>query len=61
MVHQFIAHHIHVALQDNDFAIFEARSGWLADNYVACFIDFSLQVVAFAKLFQILNHLLLVL
>ena len=40
VVHQLVAHHIHVALQDDRLAVFHTLGGWFADNDIACLIDF---------------------
>ena len=60
-VNQLVAHHVHVALQDDGLLIFVAFGGRLSDNHVAGFVHFRFQSVAFAEVFQILNHLFLVL
>ena len=47
-VDQLVAHHVHVALQDDRGALLVARRGRLADEHIARLVDFRLQSVAFA-------------
>ena len=54
-----LAHHVHVALQDEGLAVLHSRSGGLADNHVSGFVTFSLQTQAFSIFGQEVNHLLL--
>ena len=42
-IDKFVAHHIHVALEDHSLAIFHALGGWFADDDVACFVDFRVE------------------
>ena len=60
-IHQFIANHIHVALEDDGVSILISWGGSLANQDVASLINYSLKVVALAKFLQVLNHVLLVL
>ena len=60
-VYQFVAHHIHVALQDHRLAVLHTLGGSLADQHVARLVNFRLQSVALAPVLQIRNHLLLAL
>ena len=60
-IHEFVAYHIHVTLEDDGLSVLQASGGRLADDDVARLVNNSLQVVAFTKLLQVLNHLLLVL
>ena len=60
-VHELVAHHVHVALQDDRLAVLHALGGRLANQDVAGFIYFGLQLVAFTPLAEILNHLFLTL
>ena len=60
-VYQLVAHHIHVALQDNSLLVLISRSCRLADNHVACFVNVGFQAVALAKRLKIFYHLFLTL
>ena len=60
-IHQLVANHVHVALQDYRLAVLVAGGGGLAYQYVACLVDYSLETMVFTKLLEILNHLLLAL
>ena len=60
-VHQLLAHHVHVALQNHRGAVFQALRGRLADDDVARFVHLRRQAAALAKLFQKRNHFLLTL
>ena len=57
-VHQFVAYHIEVALQDDRLAVFHSWCGRFAYDHVARFVDAGVELVAFAPVFQILDHLL---
>ena len=39
-VDQFVAHHVHVALQDDRLAVLIALGGWFADDDVARLVHF---------------------
>ena len=58
-VYQLIAHHVHVALQDDRLAVLVAWRGWFAYDDVARLVDLGVESSAFAPLLQILNHFLL--
>ena len=60
-VDQFLAYHVHMALQDDGLTVFHTRSSWFANEHVARLVDQCLEVVVFAECFQVLNHLLLTL
>ena len=60
-INQFLADHIHVALQNHRRAVFQALRGRLADDDVARLIDFCFQPTAFAEILQKRNHFLLAL
>ena len=60
-VHQFVAYHIHVTLKDDGISILISRGSSLSNQYVASLINYSFQMMAFAKFLQKLNHVLLVL
>ena len=60
-VDELVAHHVHVALQANHWSVLMALSSGLADDNVASLVNLGLKVALTAKLFQILNHLLLML
>ena len=48
VVHQFVADHIHVALQNDGLAVLHARGGCFADDDVARLVDLGVQSVALA-------------
>ena len=60
-VDQLLAHHIHVALQDDGRLVLHSRRSRFADEHVARFVYFRSKTAAFTKVFQILNHLFLAL
>ena len=60
-VDELVAHHVHVALQDDRLSVFVAFGGWLAYDDVTGFVDFRVQTASLAPVFQILNHFLLAL
>ncbi len=60
-IHQFVAHHIHVALQDDGLCVLVSWCGCLADQHISSLVNQSLKVMALAKFLQVLNHVLLVL
>ena len=60
-VYQFIANHIHVALEDDGISVLISRSCSLANENVSCFVNQSLELMAFAEFLQILNHVFLML
>ena len=39
VVHEFVAHHIHVALQDDRLTVLHSLGGWFADDDVAGLVD----------------------
>ena len=47
-IHQFIAYHIHVALQDYRLAVLHTLGGRLTYNHIAGFVYFCIQIVALA-------------
>ena len=60
-IDKFVAHHIHVTLQDHGLAVFHARGGRFADNHVACLIDIGGKSVLSTPVLEVFNHLLLAL
>ena len=60
-VHQLVAHHVHVALQNHRLAVLHARCGRFAYDDVARLVHLRVQSTALAPRPQILNHLLLAL
>ena len=60
-IHQFVANHIHVALEDDSISVLISRSCSLANQNVSCFIDQSLKLVTFAKFLQVFYHVFLML
>ena len=58
VVHQLVAHHVHVALQNDGLTVLHAFGGRFTDDDVARLVDFSIQSVALAPRLQVLNHLL---
>ena len=60
-IYQFIANHVHVALQDDGFSVLVAWSGSFADEHITGFIYQRFELMSFTERFQKLNHVLLVL
>ena len=60
-IHELVADHVHVALQNCRGTVLKTLRGGLADKHVAGFVDFRLQTVTLAKVLEIFNHLLLML
>ena len=60
-VYEFVAHHIHVTLQDHGLAVLHARGGRFADDHVACLIDIGVKAVGFTPVLEVFNHLFLAL
>ena len=60
-IHQFVAHHIHVALQYGGSPVLVAFRGGLAYDDVTRFVDNGFQSMLLTEVFQISDHLLLVL
>ena len=60
-VNQLLAHHVHVALQDDRLAILVSRRSRLADKHIACFVNFGFKSATRTEFLQELNHFLLVL
>ena len=58
IVHQFVTHHIHVALQDNGLTVLHTWRGRFTDNDIARLVNIGCQSVALAPLFQVGNHFL---
>ena len=55
-VHELVAYHVHVALEDSGGAILVALGRGLAYNHVTGLVDLGLKAVALAKLLEILDH-----
>ena len=60
-IYQFIANHVHVALQDDGFSMFVAWSGSFTDEHITGFIYQRFELMSLSERFQKLNHVLLVL
>ena len=60
-VDQLVAHHIHVALYDGRSTVLITFRGGLAYQHVARVVDLGLKSMIFAKLFQVSDHLFLML
>ena len=60
-IHQFVAHHIHVALQNHRLAVFHTLSGRLADNHITSFIHLGVEIMTLSPLAEIFNHFFLTL
>ena len=57
-IDKFVAHHIHMTLQDDGLALFHALGGRLADDDIACLINFRVESVALTPVTEIVDHLL---
>ena len=60
-IYQFIANHVHVALQDDGFSMLVAWSGSFTDEHITGFIYQRFKLMSLSERFQKLNHVLLVL
>ena len=60
-IYQFIANHVHVALQDDGFSMLVAWSGSFTDEHITGFIYQRFELMSLSERFQKLNHVLLVL
>ena len=60
-IHEFVAHHVHVALQDNRLTVFHTLGGWFTDNHVTRFIHLCVKIMTLSPLTEIINHFLLAL
>ena len=60
-IHQFVANHVHVTLQDDGFSVLVAWSGSFADEHITGFIYQRFELMRLTERFQKLNHVLLVL
>ena len=58
IVHQFVTHHVHVALQNHRLAVLHAFGGRFTDDDVARLVDLGRQSATLAPLFQVGYHLL---
>ena len=47
-INQLIAHHIHMALQNNGLAVLHTLGGGLTYNHITGFVNFCIQIVALA-------------
>ena len=56
-VNEFVTHHVHVTLQYHCFSVFISRSCRFSDDDVSCFVNLCVKVMAFAPVFQVLDHL----
>src|SRR3712207_8568068 len=57
-IDKFVAHHVHVALQNNGGTILITRCGGFADNNVSGFVYFCFKIMFCSKLLEIFYHLL---
>ena len=60
-IYELVAYHIHMALQTNHRSVLVSLGSGLADDNVAGLVNLGFEIALTAKLFQILNHLLLML
>ena len=57
-IDEFVAHHIHVALQDDGLAVLHPFGGRFADNHVARLVHISVESVTLTPVLEVVNHLL---